>query len=239
MKKRSIAAKLGVAALALTLVTTSLSSGTFAKYTTTVQGQASVTIAKWNVGAKLTDAAGNAEVTMTAAMPSDQLALSSTATGVQSGRVSANRLAPGMDGKFGVQIDPIASGTTATDVAIEYDIFIKKETSPAPTILPTNFKMWKAGGNKETDAITLGSEAETGDGVWVAGGTLKPGKSDSYIQYINWEWPYSTSSTADVLDTSEGTAQGGKPSLFTIIVKLTQGNPKATPDPSSHPVVNP
>lgn len=235
MKKRSIAAKLGVAALALTLVTTSLSSGTFAKYTTTVQGQASVTIAKWNAGANLTDAAGNKEVTMTAAMPSDKLALSSTATGVQSGRVSANLLAPGMDGKFGIQIDPKAVGDTVTGVAIEYDIFIKKESN---TNLPTNFKMWKDGSDKDTDAITLDNAAATGDGAWVAGGTWKPGKTDSYIQYINWEWPYSTSSTADILDTSEGTAKGGQGSEFTIIVKLTQGNPKATAD-TSHPIVNP
>lgn len=47
--KKSIFGKIGAAAVVLTLVTSSLVGGTFAKYTTSVTGSAKATVAKWNV----------------------------------------------------------------------------------------------------------------------------------------------------------------------------------------------
>lgn len=47
--KKSMFGKIGAAAVVLTLVTTSLVGGTFAKYTSTASGTAKATIAKWDV----------------------------------------------------------------------------------------------------------------------------------------------------------------------------------------------
>ena len=47
MMKKNHAARLGALALALTLVSTCLMGGTLAKYTTTVTGTATATVAKW------------------------------------------------------------------------------------------------------------------------------------------------------------------------------------------------
>lgn len=47
--KKSIFSKVGAAAMVLTLVTASLVGGTFAKYTSTVEGTAKAKVAAWNV----------------------------------------------------------------------------------------------------------------------------------------------------------------------------------------------
>ena len=75
MMKKNHAARLGALALSLTLVSTCLMGGTLAKYTTTVTGTATATVAKWVFNAydatdntkqfnvKLTDTALNGKVT--------------------------------------------------------------------------------------------------------------------------------------------------------------------------------
>ncbi|MBS6955305.1 MAG: hypothetical protein KH230_18975 [Enterocloster asparagiformis] len=47
--KKSIFAKIGAAAVVLTLVTSSLVGGTFAKYVTNAKGTATATVAEWGV----------------------------------------------------------------------------------------------------------------------------------------------------------------------------------------------
>ena len=47
--KKNIIAKIGAAAVVLTMVTTSLVGGTFAKYTSTVDGKVTASVAKWAV----------------------------------------------------------------------------------------------------------------------------------------------------------------------------------------------
>ena len=48
MKRKSQASRLGVLALALTLVTTCLTGGTMAKYVTEVTGNATAAVAAWS-----------------------------------------------------------------------------------------------------------------------------------------------------------------------------------------------
>lgn len=59
MKKNRVL-RLGLLALALTLVTASLVSGTFAKYATTHTGTETVSVAKWNASLTTTDGANPA-----------------------------------------------------------------------------------------------------------------------------------------------------------------------------------
>lgn len=55
--KKSIFSKVGAAAMVLTLVTASLVGGTFAKYTSTVSGEAKATVAAWNIAFEANDKA--------------------------------------------------------------------------------------------------------------------------------------------------------------------------------------
>lgn len=96
--KKSIFTKIGAAAVALTLVTSSLVGGTFAKYTTTTSGKATATVAKWNV--KLTD--GTNEYT-----DSNKIALEGSGTN--------KTVAPGDSGTFDLVVD-----ATGTQVDVEY-----------------------------------------------------------------------------------------------------------------------
>jgi hypothetical protein len=100
MKKRSYVTRLGVLALALTFLTTCLVGGTLAKYTTTVAGTGSATVAKWSFKAN------NQTETFT-------VDLASTAYT----NVANKKIAPGTQGSFAIEID--ASGS---EVAVDYSI---------------------------------------------------------------------------------------------------------------------
>lgn len=246
MKKRSIAAKLGVAALALTLVTTSLSSGTFAKYTSTVQANANLTIAKWNVGATLQNADGTKSVTMAAAVPETKLALADTAEGVQANTVAATYLAPGMKGMVFAVVNPTAAGMQSTDVAVKYEIYVKKSDT---AVVPANFTFWDAGlngtvspnydVNKAID-FTVTTENPLDDpelGFKVAEGVIGLDKINQTQKYgIGWTWPYDTPESDganDSKDTEDGSDRGRSSGVFTFTVRMTQANPnEALPTPA-------
>lgn len=94
MRKKSYASRLGVLAVALTLVTTCLVGGTMAKYTTTAAGTGSGTVAKFNVGIK----ANETGLAKNAVTIPDLFT-----TGREDGNgtsVVKNKLAPGTSGYF-------------------------------------------------------------------------------------------------------------------------------------------
>lgn len=87
MMKKNHAARLGALALALTLVSTCLMGGTLAKYTTTVTGTATATVAKWSFKA-------NGETATIA-----NLSLTPT----KYNNVTDNKIAPGTSGFFEIK----------------------------------------------------------------------------------------------------------------------------------------
>lgn len=108
--KKSIFSKVGAAAVVLTLVTASLVGGTFAKYTTTVNGKAQVSTAAWAV--KFKDGATE--------IKADQpITLKAT----NSEGVAANKIAPGSYGALALTVD----GST-TEVDFDYTIDLKAAT---------------------------------------------------------------------------------------------------------------
>lgn len=206
MKKRSIAARLGVAALALTLVTTSLSSGTLAKYIDTFSGKATLQVAAWNVGASL----GGQPMTT----GSTSVDLVKTVTGIKEKTVrgtgsgdnfKAAYLAPGMESSFAIEVTNQGDeGGPATDVAVDYFIFMKP-ASDSQT--PANFLFWdeavNAGGADPSNMMQFTGDAddvtEAGDGYgWiVARGVMEP-TTDSGMKKtvtVGWRWPYQTEET--------------------------------------------
>ena len=101
-QKKSYAARLGVLAVALSLVTACLLGGTMAKYVTEVTGTGSATVAKWSFKANGSD------TTLT------EVNIANTAyTNVATGKI-----APGTAGSFDIALDAKGS-EVAVDYAIE------------------------------------------------------------------------------------------------------------------------
>lgn len=117
MKKKTVG-RLGVVALALTLISTCLMGGTLAKYTTEVTGTGSATVAKWSFKAN------DQTATFT------DIDLASTAYT----NVAAKKIAPGTEGSFDIKLD--ASGS---EVAVKYEIaFSNLKNKPANLKFYTN-----------------------------------------------------------------------------------------------------
>ena len=110
MKKKVYAARLGVTALALTLVTTCLMGSTLARYVTEVTGSATATVAKWSFKANNSTAA-----------TFDDIDLGRTA--YDSSTITAGVIAPGTSGSFDIVIDG-----TGSEVGIDYEIKLEAAT---------------------------------------------------------------------------------------------------------------
>lgn len=108
MKKSSLR-NLGVMAVVLCLVTTCLLGGTLAKYTSTVNGSATVTAANWSFKAGSTDVGTDAF----------SVDLNNTLTT----NIAAGKIAPGASGEFAIKLDAQSS-----DVGVDYSIVFSEAT---------------------------------------------------------------------------------------------------------------
>lgn len=228
MKKRSIAARLGVAAMALTLITTSLSSGTLAKYTDTLQGTTKMIVARWNVGASVT---ANGTTTALATSPVDFGDLANTAT-TKPANVATGRIAPGMAGGFDINLTSAAdaSGALGTEVDADYVVYIKPDKTGN---LPTHFTMKL--GAKTLDFSDAEAEKDDTYGFVLKSGTLKAGTNTENLN-VSWEWPYEPTSgnpANDADDTTYGeqTEVSDRTTNFTVTVQFVQANPAASSAP--------
>lgn len=118
MKKRFNFGRLGALALALTLVTSCLTGGTLAKYTTSVSGTGTATVAKWAF-----EVNGSSETI-------SNIVLGETMEDYEN--IKEKVIAPGTKGKFILDLD--ASGS---DVGVDYAVKIAKAEG---TTLPNNLK---------------------------------------------------------------------------------------------------
>ena len=219
MKKKSIAARLGVAAMALTLITTSLSSGTLAKYTETFAGTTTMTVAKWNVGATVTMGSGASATTLTST-PVALGTLYDTATnknGVANGKV-----APGMSGGFVIDLTT-AQQNVPTEVDTEYSVYIDGNSSE----FPANFKMYE--GSSESNNIFTKTKTP-GLGYLLKTDTIAAGEMDTTKNAVkvnvNWKWPFEETSATNAADLALG-KDPGTGATFTVRVVFTQVEPTA------------
>ena len=105
MKKSKLFGRLGVLALALTLISTCFLGGTLAKYTTTSNGTGTVNVAKWT-DIKYKDGAANANFTVDLAETKDA-----------NSNAASTKVAPGDVGSFSITLG-------ASDVAYGYSVNI-------------------------------------------------------------------------------------------------------------------
>lgn len=106
--KRTLITRLGVAAVALTLISTTMLSGTLAKYTSTASGTGNVMVAAWDV--KFTKDGGAFIGDTNTFNLFDEAA-------VAADLVETGTIAPGSKGSF-----ELAVNSTNTDVAFDYTI---------------------------------------------------------------------------------------------------------------------
>lgn len=228
MKKKSIAARLGVMAVALTLVTTSLTSGTLAKYTTQYKATANAIVARWNPQAKFN---GTKMTSTTTANYNFYDLVSGT---VQDG-VASSTIAPGMEGKVPIMINMGGEAVgKETQVDTEYEVWCSVDSTGALN-KPANLKFY------DDSAMTTAKdivEAVPNDpsgtntyGTKIASGTIEANSRTDTDASIYWKWPYdytsnigtSTPEQLNSRDGVDGAAAANITYTFTII--LTQAQP--------------
>lgn len=216
MKKRSIALRLGVFALALTLITASLSSGTLAKFQTEFTGSGKFMVAKWDPTATITNGTSaaltttkgfNLYETMTPGLIKNANAL------------SANKIAPGAKGSFIVAVD-----ANNADTGVSYQIKMYRSDEESK-LFPENLIFWQ-GSDKDSGAISLSdtnedNPADLGDpGTIAAGATGTTAKKE--VQ-VFWEWPYDDAGSTGSGDDDDTLAGGDAGTFeFTVVVEMTQ-----------------
>lgn len=187
MRKKSYASRLGVLAVALTLVTTCLVGGTMAKYTTTAAGTGSGTVAKFKVDIT---AAGD---------PVGSAIDLFTVLGNQ-GNVNGNKLAPGTNGYFDLAV------TNNSEVKVEVSE-VKIDEVDGNAKVPMQFAVTASTVTSKPDdnafqaltGFSTAVEKQFGSDAidWAVGSNTKEVR-------IWWQWDPASSDTAD---TDLGTAK--------------------------------
>ncbi|WP_276949917.1 hypothetical protein [Enterocloster lavalensis] len=173
--KKSIFGKIGAAAVVLTLVTSSLVGGTFAKYATSVTGSASATVAKWNVTFKNGEGAFTKDSKIALTNKNEKLS------------VAADTIAPGSYGVMTLKVE-------GNDSQVGYSYKITADM--ADVNVPVKFY--------EYTNSTKGKEcAKSGDSYTLADGSVKvtDATKDATVE-IYWEW--TDDGTQDVAHTELG-----------------------------------
>ncbi|POP31045.1 hypothetical protein C3B58_18240 [Lactonifactor longoviformis] len=204
MKRKSQASRLGVLALALTLVTTCLTGGTMAKYVTEVTGNAKATVAAWSF--KVNDE----KTTMT------EIDLGSTAnrTAYAAEDIMEGVIAPGTSGSFDIVID--GSGS---EVGVDYKL---KIAAADGTILPSDLTFTTDNDTSGTpDSYTLNNELT---------GTIDYADGDTAMKKtitVKWTWAFGEDDTKD----SNDNTYADKDWTLNITATGTQAEPTATVTP--------
>lgn len=204
MKKKVYAARLGVTALALTLVTTCLMGSTLARYVTEVTGSANATVAEWSFKVN-----GQAE----------KFTIDLGRTAYTDTTIADKVIAPGTSGSFDIVIDG-----TGSDVGIDYEIKLKAAdgiTFPNDMVFSTEaITEAKPGeGFSEFIKTAIKGSVDQSDGAEVMKKTVT----------IYWAWAFDENDTKDNNDND----YAGKNWKIDITVTGKQAAPKPTPASAS------
>ena len=182
--------------IALLLITAiAFSMYAYAKYKTTLKGNGTAQVAKWSFKVN----------GQTQTIPDIDLAT----TMKKVNNVAENKLAPGTEGSFDLNLD-----ATGSEVAIDYNIKL------VVTEKPTNLRFY-------TDSSYTKEIAST-DGVMNVSGVMSLEEIKTIqTKTIYWKWPYQTGDTDDVKKANDkiDTADSKKSVTMTITVTGTQRNP--------------
>lgn len=200
MKKGNRIFYLGLLTLVLALVTTSLVSGTFAKYVTTASGTGTVTVAKWAV--TINGVAATTETTS----PTFTFDLGST---TDPNVVALDKVAPGSQGSFALTCD-----TDGTQVAHSVSVTLNK--GDGNDIAELEFFEF----NTASDFGT-GTKYTLGTPISVASYNASGGTETTTNIY--WRWPFNNGD--DNADTIDGIAAESYPMKATFTVTQLETAP--------------
>lgn len=197
--KKKIAGRLGVTALALSFITTSVMSGTLAKYTKEVTGTADATVAKFafnlNGATQETDTFTIEDLFQSAYTGSD---------GSKIVEGSSNVVAPGTSGKKEITLE------NTGEVAIQLEEFTISDTNASNiplvyAITETDVAPQQEAAWKNASALTVPEK--------ILGATLKVGSTEnSKSFYLHWKW--------NTTDNSTDTVFGTKSTLDTVKITI-------------------
>lgn len=176
MKKNRIL-KIGLLALALTLVTASLVSGTFAKYVTTVTGTGTVQVAKWKVqvGPNATYGMGTETDVKTFDL------LNTVLNNTDVADTPTNLIAPGTNGSFS-----LAYNTVGSQVDHSVTITLKNtSTNKISDLANLTFTYTDGAGTPQTKTA---EQMAAADGVVIFAKDLDDA-GEAKVVTINWTWP--------------------------------------------------
>ncbi len=211
MKRKGFVGRLAAVAVVLCLITMSLTAGTLAKYASEASGNATATVAKWDI--EFSD--GTTEFT-----DLDNITLNLKDT-VQEGAnlVATDKIAPGTSGSFNLKVDG-----SAAEVAFKYTITldiggITKVGDTAGTC-PLKFYQTKTD-NTYSDEITSTTTIATGN-------ILLNGSDKTATKTIYWVWDTARDNTADTtLGTDSAKIDAGL--VYNIPVTITAEQLTETP----------
>lgn len=204
--KKKMFGRLGAAAVALTLITTAMMSGTLAKYTNSYSGKVKVDAAAWSFTAK----SGSTELTT-----NTTLSLGTTTTnGIEEGKI-----APGSKGSFDVAVD-----NSGSEVSAEYKINITAATTDSKKLIEAlQFSTDGGASWKSFDNITTAGVLDSG--------TLK-GKSGTEAENkktvtIDWRWQEGSADVVANTTAGADNSYSGGTTELTVTVTGTQVAPTA------------
>lgn len=190
--------------LVLCLLTTSVISGTFAKYVSEATGTDSAIVAKWSFKVATTDIAPAATEEFVVDLFSTAYELSEGVVGTEADtdvKADGKIIAPGTGGSFKLNLE------NASEVTAKYTITLSEINAAG---VPLEFS---------TDNGTTWVKAEdvTAENITQTG-TLAIGASAADSAPIYWRWAFTTGAAGDVADTELGVAASAKPSVTVKVV---------------------
>ena len=200
--KKKIAGRLGLTALALTFITTSVMSGTLAKYTMDVKATAEATVAKFEFNLNGTKAT-------TASQPIDDLFKNSYTgsdgtTIIAKGKdTSTNVVAPGLSGKKEIKIE------NTGEVAIKIDTLTIADNNNS---VPLKYAITTDGATPNEADWTSASQLSIPTGIKNTTISMTaPDNKKSF--YLHWRWDPAS-------DNADDTTLGSKSLLDTVSLKI-------------------
>lgn len=212
MEKEKKNNNIGVIAILAVALIAVLAFGIWAwsKYTTTLNGNGTATVAKWKFGTNTT--INGIDLATASNTAGNGVAFDTV------NNVKADRIAPGTKGSFTVLLD-----TSGTEVALKYDIILSNITNK-----PTNLHFYSdAGCTKSIEDKTDPKKASVSGNI----SQEDAEKTATKAVTIYWKWDYETGTTTeektanDERDTADGEKVANKVT-FDLTIKGTQINPK-------------
>lgn len=201
MKKNNKVYKFAALVLLLTMVTLILVSGTYSKYTSSIEGSDNVKVAKWSVLVNNTDIASATTQELTFNLFDT---INDTLDHNDEADVADNLIAPGVEGEFGIEI--VNQSEVTAKYAIDYTL---TNTSNIPIEFSVdNGTTWKSAANDlDVTAYDHNDGSDTTKSTELAKG------NGSKTVTVKWRWAYEgasssnfTSTQTDETDTALGIA---------------------------------